>query len=297
MEHSTGEETLRVSLIGLGSMGTAMAHRLLDQGFDLDIWNRSPKEIGDLLDKGARKVELKQALQNGFVVSMLSNDAAALDVFSDENLANAKPGVVHLNMSTLSTDASRELASRHARHNVGYVASPVLGRPMAITNGKLLIVAAGDPDAIEKAKIIFEKVSAQHWNVGSDHTKSILVKLGVNYNLIHALQAIGESVALVESGGVDPNTFIEIITHTAFTGSAYTGYGPMIVNRNYTPPGFSVALGLKDVKLVEDAAAELNLKLPVASVLHQLFETALHDPELKDLDWSAIAELTRQRKL
>ena len=71
----------------------------------------------------------------------------------------------------------------------------------------------------------------------------------------------------------------------------------MIVNRNYTPPGFSIALGLKDVKLVEDAAAELDLKLPVAGVLHQLFETALHDPELKDLDWSAIAELTRQRKI
>ena len=290
-------EKIRVSLIGLGSMGTAMAHRLLEQGFDVDVWNRSPKEIGDLLDQGARKVELDQALQNDFVISMLSNDAAALAVFTDENLAKAKPGVIHLNMSTLSTTATRELAALHAKHSIGYVAAPVLGRPMAITNGKLLIVAAGDPAAIEKAKVVFEKVSAQHWNVGEDHTKSILVKLGVNYNLIHALQAIGESVALVESGGVDPNMFVEIITHTAFTGAAYTGYGPMIVNRNYTPPGFSVALGLKDVKLVEDAAAELNLKLPVASVLHQLFETALNDPELKDLDWSAIAELTRQRKL
>ena len=290
-------EKIRVSLLGLGSMGTAMAHRLLDQGFDVDVWNRSPKEIGDLLDKGARKVELDQALQNDFVISMLSNDAAALAVFSDENLAKAKPGVIHLNMSTLSTTATRELADLHAKHSVAYVAAPVLGRPIAITNGKLLIVAAGDQAAIEKAKVVFEKISAGHWNVGADHTKSILVKLGVNYNLIHALQAIGESVALVESGGVDPNMFIEIITHTAFTGSAYTGYGPMIVNRNYTPPGFSIALGLKDVKLVEDAAAELNLKLPVAGVLHQMFETALNDPELKDLDWSAIAELTRQRKI
>lgn len=297
MEHNSGENKVRVSLIGLGSMGTAMAHRLLDQGFEVDLWNRSPKEIDDLLDKGARKVELNQALQNDFVISMLSNDAASLAVFSEENLAKAKPGIIHLNMSTLSTSASRELAELHAKHGIGYVAAPVLGRPIAITNGKLLIVAAGDPASIEKASVIFERVSAQFWNVGEDHSKAILVKLGVNYNLIHALQAIGESVALVESGGVDPNTFIEIITHTAFTGAAYTGYGPMIVNRNYTPPGFSIALGLKDVKLVEDAAAELNLKLPVASVLHQMFEAALNDPELKDLDWSAIAELTRQRKI
>jgi 3-hydroxyisobutyrate dehydrogenase-like beta-hydroxyacid dehydrogenase len=277
-------------------MGTAMAHRLLDQGFDLDIWNRSPKEMGDLLDKGARKVELRDALQNDFVLSILSNDVAALAVFSEDNLALAKTGVIHINMSTLSPTASQELALRHQKHSVGYVAAPVVGRPIAITNGKLLMVVAGSEKDVQKSKIVFEKVSAQHWNVGEEHSKASLVKLGVNYNLIHALQAIGESVALVEAGGVDPSTFIEILTHTAFTGAAYAGYGPMIVNRNYSPAGFSMALGLKDVKLIEDAATQLGLALPVAPVLKNQFEAALKDPELKDLDWSAIAELTRQKQ-
>ena len=290
-------EKIRVSLLGLGSMGTAMATKLLEQGFAVDVWNRSPKEIGDLLDLGARKVDLCAALQNDFLISMLSNDAAALEVFDEANLVAAKPGSIHINMSTLSPTASKTLADRHEQLGLGYVAAPVLGRPAAILNGKLLIVAAGKAEQVAAAEVVLSKVSAQHWNVGEDHAKSLLVKLGVNYNLIHALQAIGESVALVESGGVDPNTFVEIITHTAFTGSAYTGYGPMIVNHNYTPPGFSIALGLKDVKLVEDAAADLNLKLPVAGVLRGLFEAALNDPELKDLDWSAIAELTRQRKI
>ena len=290
-------DKIRVSLLGLGSMGTAMATKLLEQGFDVDVWNRSPKEIGDLLDLGARKVDLGAALQNDFFISMLSNDAAALEVFDEANLVAAKPGSIHINMSTLSPVASKTLADRHEKLGLGYVAAPVLGRPAAILNGKLLIVAAGKVEQVEAASVVLTKVSAQHWNVGEDHAKSLLVKLGVNYNLIHALQAIGESVALVESGGVDPNTFVEIITHTAFTGSAYTGYGPMIVNHNYTPPGFSIALGLKDVKLVEDAAADLDLKLPVAGVLRGLFEAALNDPELKDLDWSAIAELTRQRKI
>ena len=290
-------DKIRVSLLGLGSMGTAMATKLLEQGFDVDVWNRSPKEIGDLLDLGARKVDLGTALQNDFFISMLSNDAAALEVFDEANLIGAKPGAIHINMSTLSPTASKTLADRHDKLGLGYVAAPVLGRPAAILNGKLLIVAAGKAEQVAAAEVVLSKVSAQHWNVGEDHAKSLLVKLGVNYNLIHALQAIGESVALVESGGVDPNTFVEIITHTAFTGSAYTGYGPMIVNHNYTPPGFSIALGLKDVKLVEDAAADLNLKLPVAGVLRGLFEAALNDPELKDLDWSAIAELTRQRKI
>jgi 3-hydroxyisobutyrate dehydrogenase-like beta-hydroxyacid dehydrogenase len=290
-------EKTRVSLIGLGSMGTAMAHRLLDQGFDLYFWNRSAKDVGELLDKGAHHVDLADALKNDFIVSLLSNDAAALDVFSDAHLGNAKTGAIHINMSTLSPDASETLARRHSDHGVGYIAAPVLGRPIAITSGKLLVVAAGKAAHIRAAEEIFGKVAAQHWNVGEDHSKSNFVKLGVNYNLIHALQAIGESVALVESAGVDPNTFMEILTHTAFTGSAYAGYGPMIVNRAYTPRGFSMALGLKDVKLVEEAAATLGLTLPVATVLHQLFQQALDDPELNELDWSAVAELTRQKKI
>lgn len=287
-------EKIKVSLVGLGSMGTAMAHRLLEQGFALDFWNRSAKDNSELLAKGAVQVDLADALKNDFVISFLSNDAAALEVFSQQNLSTANAGTIHINMSTLSLEVSGSLAKLHAKQGIGYIAAPVLGRPIAITSGKLLIVAAGDSKDIDAASVIFEKVSAQYWNVGADHAKANLVKLGVNYNLIHALQAIGESVALVESGGVDANTFMEILTHTAFAGSAYAGYGPMIVNRRYSPPGFSMTLGLKDLKLIEDAASAGGLTLPVAAVLRKLFETAQVDPELKDLDWSAIAELTRR---
>ncbi len=278
-------------------MGAAMAGKLLEKGFDLVAWNRTAKASTELEAAGLKFVSLEEALARPFVISMLSNDAAALAVFSEANLTSASTDTIHINMSTLSTEASRALAALHLEHGVGYLASPVLGRPAAITNGKLLIVVAGDAEQINTASVVLEQVCAKFFNVGEEHSRAILVKLGVNYNLIHALQAIGESVALVESGGVDPNTFVEILTHTAFTGAAYVGYGPMIVNRNYTPPGFSVELGLKDVKLVESAAAELDLKLPVAPVLHQLFEQALADPELNDLDWSSIAELTRQRKI
>jgi 3-hydroxyisobutyrate dehydrogenase-like beta-hydroxyacid dehydrogenase len=287
-------EKIKVSLIGLGSMGNAMAHRLLEQGFALDFWNRSAKDNSELLAKGAVQVDLADCLKNDFVISFLSNDVAALEVFSEQNLSAASAGTIHINMSTVSLEASGVLAKLHAKQSIGYIAAPVLGRPIAITNGKLLIVAAGDSKDIDAASVIFEKVSAQYWNVGTDHAKANLVKLGVNYNLIHALQAIGESVALVESGGVDANTFMEILTHTAFAGSAYAGYGPMIVNRRYSPPGFSMTLGLKDLKLIEDAANAGGLTLPVAAVLRKLFETAQVDPELKDLDWSAIAELTRR---
>jgi len=291
------DKNLKVALIGLGSMGMAMGQRLLDQGVQVSAWNRSPEPVAALVAAGATAVSLEEVFQSAVVMSILSNDAAALSVFSDDLLASAASGTVHINMSTLSTDASRVLAARHAKHNVTYIASPVLGRPTAIAAGKLLMITAGDKVAIDSVMPVLEVASAKVWFVGEDHEKANLVKLGLNYNLIHALQAIGESVALVEAGGVDPLTFIEILTHTSFTGAVYTGYGPMIVNRKYEPAGFAMALGLKDIKLVEQAAEELDLKLPVAPVLREMFEIALQDKDLADLDWSAIAEVTRQRKV
>ena len=286
-----------VSLIGLGSMGRALGARLIEQGFDLEVWNRSQEPVAELVALGARQVDLKQAFQNETVISFLSNDAAALEVFSDELLESADSNAIHINMSTLSTDASRVLAALHAQHNVAYLASPVLGRPAAITAGKLLVIAAGAETDLTRVMPVLEKLSAKVWFVGEQHEKSNLVKIGLNYNIIHALQALGESVSLIEAGGVDPLTFIEILTHTAFSGAVYSGYGPMIVNRQYEPAGFAMALGLKDMKLVEQAAAELSLKLPVAPILRELFETALEDPSLAKLDWSAVAEVTRQHKI
>ena len=276
-------------------MGGAMVTRLIEQGYQVDMYNRSPKNIDEYGDN-ARAVSLTDALQNEVIISFLSNDAAALEVFSEANLAGARAGSIHLNMSTLSPTTSRDLAALHADNGLGYVAAPVLGRPIAILSGKALVVAAGAAETIDAVSELLAKVSAKFWNLGTDPGMASLVKLGVNYNLIHALQAIGESVALVESGGVNPNTFVEILTHTAFTGSAYAGYGPMIANRNYSPAGFSMELGLKDVKLVESAAADLNLNLPVAGVLRELFETALKTPSLHDLDWSAVSELSRKQQ-
>ncbi|WP_277619549.1 NAD-binding protein [Leucobacter japonicus] len=133
------------------------------------------------------------------------------------------------------------------------------------------------------------------WRVGDDPTHASLVKIGVNYTLIHALQALGESLSLVEHGGVDASTFVDILTDTSFTGSAYVGYGGLIARRQYTPAAFSVELGLKDLGLAESAATELGAALPTAPVMRDVFTETLADEALAASDWSAIAEVIRRR--
>jgi hypothetical protein len=127
-------------------------------------------------------------------------------------------------------------------------------------------------------------VGPQH--VVGEHTESCAV-VGEHGERDTGLQR------LFGGGNVSGETFIEILTDAAYTGSAYGGYGPMIATRTYGPVGFSVALGLKDLGLAEQAAADTGTALPTSPALRSLFESAMDDDRLSTLDWSAVAEITR----
>jgi len=289
-----------VAFIGLGAMGRGMASRLVDQGYRVLVWNRSAESAEQLATEHP-SVERAESVAQAFaaqsiVHSMLSDDPVVLELFSDELLAGVPAGRVHVNHATISPAAAAELAERHARHGVGYVSAPVLGRSTVAHTGALLVVASGDAGSLAAATPSMQALGSRLWNLGDDPRLAAVVKIAVNYSILNALQSIAESVTLVEAGGIDPTTFIEILTHTAFSGSAHKGYGPIIAEKRYQPVGFTMALGLKDLTLVEDAAAELGVALPVAPVLHELFAAALADPELAQLDWSAVAEVTRRRR-
>jgi 3-hydroxyisobutyrate dehydrogenase-like beta-hydroxyacid dehydrogenase len=284
----------QVGFVGLGTMGAGMARRLVDAGHDVIVWNRSRASAEQLADAGARVADTAEdALRAGVAFSMLADDGAALNVFT-ENMLQSAVGATHVNMATVSLETARVLDARHRKAGVGYVAAPVLGRPYLAASGQLNIVTAGPAADIERARPFLEVLGKRLWSVGDEPARANLVKIAVNYNLIHTLQALAESVTMVERGNVSGDTFIEILTDAAYTGSAYGGYGPMIATRTYEPVGFTVALGLKDLGLAEQAAADTGTALPTSSTLRSLFESALADEDLSKLDWSAVAEVTRR---
>lgn len=284
-----------VGFIGLGTMGAGMARRLVDAGHRVVVWNRSSAAAKPLADAGAVVASSPaEALATGIAFSMLANDAAVDAVFSDSVLAEAE-GAAHVNMATVSLETARTLQARHERFGVSYAAAPVLGRPNLAATGQLNIVAAGSSAALDRADEFFGVLGKRVWRVGDAASQANLVKIGVNYNLIHTMQALAESLNLMERGGVDGPTFVEILTDAAYTGTAYQGYGPMIAQREYLPAAFSVALGLKDLSLAQTAADESGASLPTAAVLQDIFEETLADDDLAQRDWSAMAEITRRR--
>ncbi len=287
--------TARIGFVGLGTMGLAMAGRLVEAGFPTTVWNRSRGKAGDLVAAGAHEAGSASEVfaSSEVIFSMLSNDAAVDSAFSAEVLKLAR-GKLHVNMATVSLEMSRTMARRHAEHGVRYVAAPVLGRPEVAASGQLNIVAAGTESDIDEAQPALDRMGKRTWRVGERPEQASLVKIGVNYNLIHALQALGESVSLMEHGGIDGQTFVDILTDAAFTGSAYVGYGKIIAQRGYFPAAFGLDLGIKDLGLAQTAATELGAALPTAPVMRAMFDEALKDPALRDGSWAIIAEVIRR---
>ncbi len=129
--------------------------------------------------------------------------------------------------------------------------------------------------------------------VGDRPENANLMKIATNFMMAAAIEAQGEAFALVRKAGLDPRTFYEL-TEDQFPGPIYRGYGRLIVDQTYTPPGFTLRLGLKDVDLALSSAAELKTPMPFAAILHDQFVQALaHD--MDELDWVAVAEVVAAR--
>jgi len=280
--------------LGLGSMGAAMARRLVEAGHEVVVWNRTASAADELVAAGARRAAAPaEALGAEVSYSMLADDAAAHEVLSAENLAAAS-GRTHVSMASLSPAAVDAIARRAREAGVRFAAAPVSGRPPVAASGQLNILAAGDPQAIAAAMEGLEAMGKKVWGLGDDPRRAAVVKIAVNLNIIHVLQAIAESVAVAEAHGVDAGDLTELLGGTIYAGTPFAGYAAAIGARNYRPAGFAMSLGRKDLGLAAGLADDAGFELPTAAVMRALFEEAMADPELADGDWAGVAEITRR---
>ncbi|PHY18217.1 NAD(P)-dependent oxidoreductase [Caulobacter sp. BP25] len=287
---------MNVSMIGLGAMGAAMARNLLAKGVAVTVWNRSRAVVDELAAEGAiPAADLDEAFKADIVLSMLAHDQAMKDVLLDSGvLTRAGKGVVHVNLATISTVLAGELAALHAELGIGYVAAPVFGRPPVAQAGGLNVLAAGASDAVAAAMPVLEQLAAKVWPLGEDPVRANALKLAGNFMIVSAIEAMGEAVALGEAYGVPAPELLDMLSSTLFAAPIYKIYGGMIAERRYSPPGFAAELGLKDVRLVLDAAEAKGLSMPQADLAEASLEMLL-DGEGKGLDLAALAEVARAR--
>jgi|SRR5690242_7858257 len=287
---------MKVGFIGLGAMGSAMASNLLAAGHAVTVWNRSAAATEPLASLGARVASTpERAVLGEAVCSMLANDQAVRAVFLDGGLLDAMdPGTVHVNHATISVALAQELAEAHAARGIDYVAAPVFGRPDAAAAARLQIVAAGKPAVVDKVRPLLEAMGAKIWPMGEVPERANVVKIAGNFMLAAAIESMAEASALTRAHGVGAAEFLELMTSTLFAAPAYQGYGKLIAEQRYSPAGFAMPLGLKDVGLALSAGEARRVPLPFAGVLRDNFLDALaHGGE--ELDWSALAMVAAKR--
>ena len=284
--------TERVGFVGLGHMGAPIAGNLLHAGHALRVYNRTASKADPLVAKGAERASspAETVTPGGIVVSMIADDAAmeAVTEGPDGILSRLGASGVHVAMSTLSPALAERLAKAHREKGAYYVAVPVFGRPDAAAARKLWACAAGDKDAVARVRPLIEATSQGVFDIGDDPSAANVVKLGANFLIAAAMEAMAEAFTLAEKNGVPRERMAEVIGKTLFACPIYQGYGAAIAAHRYSPPGFALRLGLKDVNLALDAAAGSRTPMPLAHLVQQRLVSAMaHDRA--DLDWAALA--------
>ncbi|MBL8481720.1 MAG: NAD(P)-dependent oxidoreductase [Rhodocyclaceae bacterium] len=260
-----------VTFIGLGRMGAPMARNLLAAGFELTIHNRSPKAAEPLVSAGARLAPspAQSVTPGGIVVSMLAHDAALEAVTLGEQgfAAALGSGGLHISMSTVAPEISRRLAQEHERHGSQFVAAPVFGRPDAAAARKLRICQSGAPDAKLRARPIFDALGQGVFDFGTDPGAANVAKLCGNFLIFAAVEALAETFTLAEKSGLDRSALAAFFGQTIFACPVYQDYGRIVAERAFEPPGFTLELGLKDMRLVRDVAETAGVPMPIGDLL------------------------------
>lgn len=284
---------MKVGFIGLGHMGTAMATNLLRAGHEVTVYNRTPARAQPLIDQGAHRVaRVADACQGDAVITMLADDDAVEDVVLGEGgvLRALSRRTIHISMSTISVALCERLADAHATAGLRFVSAPVFGRPDVAAKGKLFIVAAGQVEVIDACAPLFDALGQKTIRIGDAPPAANLVKLSGNFLIASILEALGEAMALVRKGGIDPHQYFELLTSTLFTGPVFTNYGGLIAHQQFEPAGFAAPLGEKDLRLALAAAERLRVPMPLASLVHDRLQTLIARGG-EQLDWSAIGKL------
>ncbi len=284
---------MQVGFCGLGHMGSGMVRSLLRAGHAVFAFNRTRERAQPLEREGARIVSSPaDCAQAEILFTMLADDPAVEEVvFGDRGITSAMPaGHVHVSCSTISVGLSERLAAEHTSRDQQYVAAPVFGRPEAADAGKLVVAAAGAHNAISRCRPALDAFSEAVHIVGNIPWQANLVKLCGNFCIASMLETLAEAFAALEKAGAKPSQFLDIV-NGLFKSPVYANYGRAILEQRFSPAGFALKLGLKDIRLLLAASDNLTAPLPLASLLHDRLLTA-HANGQADSDWSSVSRIS-----
>jgi len=205
---------MKIGLVGLGRMGSAMAQRLGEQGFDVVAWDHAAAATEAAAERGVRIAANPRgvAAEGEIVISIITEDTGVRRIFTGPNgfLEADVTGKLFIEMSTLQPMTGRELAPLVAAKGARLIESPVLGTIPSVREGKLLSLAGGRAEDVERGRAVLDKLARRVVHMGPNGA-GYAMKLAVNLGLGGYIQALSESLALGASQGLALEQMLDVL--------------------------------------------------------------------------------------
>jgi 3-hydroxyisobutyrate dehydrogenase len=267
--------TEKIGFIGLGIMGAGMVSNLLKAGFPVTVWNRTPHRAEPLLQQGATWADspAEVAKQTDIIMICVSDTPDVQAVILGENgvIHRAKAGALVIDCSTISPQATREIADQLTAQGVAMLDAPVSGGSEGAKNGTLSIMVGGDEADFARATPIFNAIGKTLTHVGG-HGAGQTVKLVNQIVVVVNMLAVSEGLLLAEAGGLDLDKVLSAISGGAAGSWMLSNRGPQVVADDWRP-GFTIDLQQKDLRLVLEAGDQLGVPLVGTGLVFQLYRT------------------------
>ena len=290
-----------VGFIGIGIMGNGMTRRLLGGGVPLVVWNRSPekcdllkKDFTDLVTVAPTARDVVSQCEITFV--MLSTPEACKSVYetTDGLLAGVSGGKKIIDCATLTPEDMISFDSKVRDRGGRFVEAPVSGSKGPAEQGTLIFLTAGDKEVIAEAAPYFSLMGKATHICGDDMGAGTRMKLVVNSIMGNMLACFSEGLHLTQASGLNPQSFLEIVSQGAIATPMFALKGPKMIAGEH-PVNFPLKHAWKDIRFAIQLAKQLGVEADMSETAARLYQQA-DEQGLGDADFAAIAEVHKVNK-
>ncbi len=267
--------TEKIGFIGMGIMGRGMARNLLQAGFEVCVWNRTTERTTPLAEAGATVGDSPAdvATKSDIIITCVSDTPDVEAVIMGENgvIHGINAGALVIDMSTISPQATREMATALNDKGADMLDAPISGGSEGAEKGTLSIMVGGDAEQFERALPIFEAMGKAITHVGEQGAGQT-VKLVNQILVVINMLAVSEAFVFAKAGGVDLDKMLSAVSAGAAGSWMLSNRGAQVIE-DYWEPGFTIDLQQKDLRLVLEAADQMGVPVLGTSTVFNMYRT------------------------
>ena len=258
---------MKISVLGLGIIGSAWAKNLIADGHAVRCWNRTPKNFPNY------HASIQEAVDGVEVIFIVVADPPAVQSVLDQIRPKLGPGVLVIQSSTISAHWTRLFAEQVQRTGALFLEAPFTGSKLAAEKRQTVYYLGGEPEIVEKARPILEPISSAVLHIGPLGSASSL-KLAMNINIAGIAYSLCESLTLSRAAGIPDDVYFNALARNVAHSGISDLKEPKLRQRDYSPQ-FSLKHMAKDLRLALETAADLSVPLEQTEHLKQLYDQGM----------------------